>query len=71
MGKPTRNRAPAFTVPEVWRRIVKKNERHAGKLFDVLICSHAVPANDNTYRRVRACAECRVKVQAYADEQHG
>ena len=56
-----------FTVPEVWRPIVKKNERHGGKLYDVLICNHSVPANDNTYRRARACPECRVKVQQYAD----
>lgn len=59
--------ARKFTVPEVWRRIVKKNERQGGKLFDVLVCEHAVPANDNTYRRARACPACRVKVQEYAD----
>ncbi len=57
-----------FTVPEVWRTIVKKNERHGRKRFDVLVCDHAVPANDNTYRRARACPECRVKVQEYADQ---
>jgi hypothetical protein len=56
-----------FTVPEVWRTIVKKNERQGGKLFDVLVCDHAVPANDNTYRQARACPECRRKVQEYAD----
>ena len=71
MGKPTRERAPTFTVPEVWRKIAKKNERHAGRPFDVLVCGHVVPANDNTYRRVRACLECRVKVQAYADGMNG
>jgi hypothetical protein len=57
-----------FTVPEVWRTIVKKNERQAGKLYDVLICQHAVPANDNTYRKARACPTCTVKVQQYADD---
>ena len=56
-----------FTVPEVWRTIVKKNERQAGKRYDVLICQHAVPANDNTYRKARACPACRVRVQQYAD----
>lgn len=63
-----RIRSVKFTVPEVWRTIVKKNDRQGGKLFDVLICNHAVPANDNTYRRARACPECRTKVQAYADQ---
>jgi hypothetical protein len=63
-----RLRSRRFTVPEVWRKIVKKNERQAGKLYDVLICKHAVLANDNTYRLVRACPECRVVVQKYADE---
>jgi hypothetical protein len=57
-----------FSVPEVWRTIVKKNERQGGKLFDVLVCQHAVPANDNTYRKARACPACRVRVQQYADE---
>ncbi len=56
-----------FTVPEVWRAIVKKNERQAGKPYDVLVCQHAVPANDNTYRKARVCPECRVTVQHYAD----
>jgi hypothetical protein len=59
----------AFTVPEVWRTIVKKNELHGDKLYDVLVCSHAVPANDNTYRRARACPECRRRVQRYVDER--
>lgn len=63
-----RTSRPKFTVPEVWRTIVKKNDRQGGKRFDVLVCNHAVPANDNTYRRARACPECRVRVQAYADE---
>jgi hypothetical protein len=57
-----------FRVPEVWRTIVKKNERQAGKLYDVLVCQHAVPANDNTYRKARACPACRVRVQQYAHE---
>jgi hypothetical protein len=57
-----------FTVPEVWRAIVKKNERQGGKLYDVLVCQHAVPANDNTYRKARACPACRARVQEYADE---
>jgi hypothetical protein len=57
-----------FTVPEVWRKIVKKNERQGDGLFDVLICNHAVPANDNTYRKGRSCPVCRVQVQKYADE---
>jgi hypothetical protein len=60
--------AQHFTVPEAWRKIVKKNERQGGKLFDVLICNHAVPANDNTYRKARSCPECRVAVQRYADQ---
>ncbi len=66
--KPKRSSVPRFTVPEVWRTIVKKNERQGGKLFDVLICDHAVPANDNTFRKARACLECRRKVQEYADQ---
>jgi hypothetical protein len=57
-----------FTVPEVWRKIVKKNERQGDGLYDVLICNHAVPANDNTYRKGRSCPTCRVQVQKYADE---
>lgn len=72
--RPTPSRPPRakrgarrFTVPEVWRQIVKKNERQGGKLFDVLVCDHAVLANDNTYRRARACPACRIKVQEYAD----
>lgn len=57
-----------FSVPEVWRAIVKKNERQGGKPYDVLVCDHAVPANDNTYRKARSCPECRRKVQEYADQ---
>ncbi len=69
MGSKAKRAARRFTVPEVWRRIVKKNERQGPKLFDALICGHSVPANDNRYRRVRACPECRIKVQQYADER--
>jgi len=61
-------RARRFTVPEVWRSIVKKNDRQGGKLYDVLVCQHAVSANDNTYRKARSCPECRLTVQQYADE---
>jgi hypothetical protein len=61
--------ARKFTVPEVWRHIVKKNERHERGLYDVLVCNHSVPANDNTYRKARSCPECRIKVQEYADRQ--
>ena len=66
--KPKTGRARKFTVPEVWRRIVKKNERQGDGRFDVLVCGHAIPANDNTFRRSRACPECRIRVQAYADQ---
>jgi len=59
---------PRFTVPEVWRTIVKKNERQGDKFYDVLICNHAVPSNDNTYRKARSCPECRNKVQEYANQ---
>ncbi len=69
--KQTHRSGPVFTVPEVWRQIVKKNERHGDKRYDVLICNHAVPANDNTYRRARSCPECRVRVQQSADEHSG
>jgi len=64
--KPKITPAP-LTVPEVWRTIVKKNERQGRARYDILICQHAVPANDNTYRQARACPECRQKVQEYAD----
>jgi len=69
---PARKRptTPKFTVPEVWRGIVKKNERQGELRFDVLVCTHAVPANDNTYRRARSCPECRIRVQEYADRLH-
>lgn len=67
MGK-HRREVQRFTVPDAWRKIVKKNERQGKGLFDVLVCTHAVPANDNTYRKARACPECRVSVQRYADE---
>ncbi|MFL5263597.1 MAG: hypothetical protein ACJ79L_14430 [Anaeromyxobacteraceae bacterium] len=60
---------PRFTVPEVWRKIVKKSERQGDGVFDVLICNHAVPAAlDNPYRKGRSCPECRVQVQRFADD---
>ena len=68
-AKRTTTPAARKAVPEVWRHIVKKNERHARGLYDVLICNHSVPANDNTYRKARSCPECRIKVQEYADRQ--
>jgi len=68
MAQKAKGSGSKFTVPEVWRRIVKKNELQGDKRFDVLICNHAVPANDNTYRRARSCPECRLKVQEYADQ---
>ena len=49
----------------VWRKITKKNERQGDKLFDVLICTHAVPANKNTWRKVRACPTCARVVEEY------
>jgi hypothetical protein len=66
-GAKRKSKNKKFTVPEVWRAIVKKNERQGTGLYDVLICNHAVPANDNTYRKARACPACRARVQAYAD----
>ncbi len=68
----TRKRRPKHkpkraSVPEVYRTIVKKNERQGDGLYDVLVCKHAVPANDNTYRKARACPTCRARVQEYAD----
>jgi len=66
LRKPRAN--PKFTVPEVWRSIVKKNDLQGGERYDVLVCQHAVPANDNTYRKARSCPECRLRVQQYADE---
>lgn len=49
--------------PPVYRRIIKKNEKQGKKLFDILICQHAVRANDNTYRTARACPECAEQVE--------
>jgi hypothetical protein len=71
MPRKRRSAAVTFTVPEVWRSIVKKNERHGGKGYDVLVCNHSVPANDNTYRLARSCPECRIRVQKYADQHRG
>jgi hypothetical protein len=68
MRRGTRPAARRFSVPEVWRKIVKKNERQGRARYDVLVCNHAVPSNDNTYRVARACPECRLTVQRYADE---
>jgi hypothetical protein len=62
-----KSKARKLSVPEVWRTIVKKNERQGGKLYDIMICKHAVLANDNTYRKARSCPTCRLEVQAYAD----
>ncbi len=58
-----------FSVPEAWRRIVKLSERQGSRNFDVLICGHAVAASDTAYRRFRACPECRVQVQRFADQR--
>lgn len=63
-----RQKSQKFTIPLVWRAIVKKNERQGARRFDVLICQHVVPANDNTFRSFRACPDCRARVQRYADE---
>lgn len=72
MARSRRSPAVRFTVPEVWRTIVKKNERHGDGLFDVLVCDHAVEVDastrENTYRRARSCPSCRVRAQQYADE---
>jgi hypothetical protein len=68
MARKVKGSSRRFTVPEVWRTIVKKNERQGSGFYDVLVCNHSVPANDNTYRRARSCPECRRKVQEYADE---
>jgi hypothetical protein len=57
------------SVPDVWRRILRLNERQGSMKFDVLVCGHAVPASDTAYRRFRACPECRVQVQRFADER--
>jgi DNA-binding Lrp family transcriptional regulator len=57
-----------FSVPEVWRRIAKLNEQQGSQKYDLLVCGHAVVASDTAYRRFRACPECRVKVQQFADQ---
>jgi hypothetical protein len=68
MARTAKGKVLKFTVPEVYRNIVKKNEHQTNGLYDVLICNHSVPAaTDNTYRKARACPECRLKVQEYAD----
>jgi hypothetical protein len=64
LPKPSRRK---LTVKEVWRNIVKKNERQGATRWDVLVCGHSVPANDNTYRKARSCPDCREKVQEYVD----
>lgn len=66
-GAKRKSKAKRFSVPEVWRTIVKKNERQGRGRYDVLVCNHAVPSNDNTYRKARSCPSCRTKVQEYAD----
>jgi hypothetical protein len=58
-----------LTVKEVWRTIVKKNERQGSTRWDVLVCGHSVAANDNTFRKARSCPECRERVQDYVDAQ--
>ena len=63
----SKSKAKKPSVPEVWRTIVKKNERQGDKLYDILVCKHAVLANDNTYRKARSCPTCRLQVQAYVD----
>jgi hypothetical protein len=68
MASRTRSKKSEFSVPEVWRRILKLNERQGSQTFDVLVCGHAVPASDTAYRKYRACSECRVTVQRFADE---
>jgi hypothetical protein len=68
MARVTKGRGERFTVPETWRRIVKLNERQGGKPYDVLVCGHAVPASDTAFRRFRACPDCRLTVQRYADQ---
>ena len=62
-----KSKAKKPSVPEVWRTIVKKNERQGDKLYDIMVCKHAVLANDNTYRKARSCPTCRLQVQAYVD----
>jgi putative endonuclease len=66
--KPQRTPPKKSTVKPVYRAIVRKNERQAKGLYDVLICGHAViAATDNTFRKARPCPECRLRVQEYAD----
>ncbi len=71
-SRPHRQPSRKFTVREVWRTIVKKNERHGAGIFDVLVCGHAVAVDistrANTYRRARSCPACRERVQRYADD---
>lgn len=68
-GAPPKPR-PKLSVRPVYRAIVKKGERQAGGIFDVLVCGHAVPAYvENTYRKASACPECRLRVQQYVDER--
>ena len=67
MARGTKRSVPRFTVPEAWRPILKRNERQGAGLFDVLACGHAVAASDTAHRRFRACPDCRVQVQQYAD----
>jgi len=66
-----RSRTPRgeFSVPEVWRRIQRLSEKQGSGKFDVLVCGHAVPASDTAYRRFRACPDCRVQVQRFADQR--
>jgi len=71
MAKSTRSSGNRFTVPETWRPILKLNERQGEARFDVLVCGHAVPASDTAYRRFRACPDCRLRVQQYADQVAG
>jgi hypothetical protein len=69
MARTAKGKVLKFTVPEVYRNIVKKNEHQTKGLYDVLVCKHSVPAaTENTYRKARACPECRLKVQDYADQ---
>jgi hypothetical protein len=67
-GRPRTSRRE-FSIPDVWRRIQRLNEQQGFAKFDVLVCGHAVPASDTAYRRFRACPECRVQVQRFADQR--
>jgi hypothetical protein len=68
-------RRPRITPRRVWRTITRKNERQGDQLFDVLVCTHAVPVDDatrrNVYRRARACPECAERVAAHVAERAG